>query len=59
MRAHHDKTPYKVRRTWLLHKTTLRGQPSPYHGTHKIHSYCDAFVAALAHLDLAIARARV
>jgi hypothetical protein len=32
----------------------VRGRSSPYHGALEIHSYCEAFVGSLAHLERVI-----
>jgi hypothetical protein len=49
--AHYEKQPYKLRLTWLLDEVFVRGRSSPYHGALEIHSYCEAFVGSLAHLE--------
>jgi hypothetical protein len=52
--AHYEKRPYKLRLTWLLDEVFVRGRSSPYHGALEIHSYCEAFVGSLAHLERVI-----
>jgi hypothetical protein len=49
--AHYEKRPYKLHLTWLLDTVTIRNEPSPYDGSLEIHAYCEAFAAALAHLE--------
>jgi hypothetical protein len=48
------RRPYKLRLTWLLDEVFVRGRSSPYHGALEIHSYCEAFVGSLAHLERVI-----
>jgi hypothetical protein len=51
---YYEKKPYKPHGTWLLKDVTPRGEPSSYHGSLEVHSYCETFVDALAVLERAL-----